>query len=224
MQTIRRTLDFEVRADKAKEGRVTYVASTASVDLYNEIVVPSGARPLGRNVPLCDSHQTDSLARVIGRVENAYVEGRSYINVVQFALDCGNELAEQGYRMVKAGMLPACSIGFWPVQTLRPGDSGFEKAKRDLGIDGNQYVAAIYTEWRQAELSICCVGANSDALVALRSAAAKGANRSFSASPGSASRRALDERVARLPFPEAVTPALRRKLAAEMFPWPDLVD
>lgn len=209
MSTIHRTLDFQTRADDAKAGRVTYVASTPSIDSHGECIVPSGARPLLKNTPFCDAHRYDSIARVLGKVVAAHVEGKKLINVVDWAIGCGNELAELGYRMVKAGMLPACSIGFFPIITLRPGEIGYDKTKRDLGFTPQDQVRAIYTEFQQVELSACAIGSNADALVAARSRGvltgreadwlAKGAR-------GDAPRTVS----VRIPFPNVTPQALRK--------------
>lgn len=209
MEPTRRSLDFETRVDAAKEGRVTYIASTPSLDSYNEIVIPAGARPLLKNTPFCNSHRTDSIAHVLGKVVESRVERKRLINVVDWALDVGNEVAELGYRMVKAGFLPACSIGFFPITTLRPGDLDFDKTKSALGFGHQDQVRAIHTAFQQIELSCVCVGANFDALVAARSRGvlnsreadwlAKGAH-------GTAPRTVS----IRIPFPNVTPQALRK--------------
>ena len=204
MQTIRRVLNVEARIDSAKSGRVVYVASTPAIDSYREVVIPSGARPLTANTPFVDSHQYDSITRVLGRVVRAWVEQGTLKNEVQWALGVGNELAERGWAMLRAGMLPAVSIGFNPIKTLRPSDAGFDKAKRGLGLTAEDDVRAIYTEFQQVELSAVILGANPDALVASRARRAA-TGRSAISGPGAATREFLDGIISKLPFPEAAS-------------------
>jgi hypothetical protein len=171
---ITRSLETATRVIDREKGIVEYVATTAAIDSYGEIVNPVGndTSRFQKNSPFCDSHQTDSISRVLGKVTEVRVDGSQLIERVKFAIDVpSNTLARVAFEMTAAGYTPACSIGFFPVRTLTP-QSGevFTDRLSSFGYAKDAAVRCIYDKWIQVELSAVVVGANPDALVKARNA------------------------------------------------------
>lgn len=171
MNTLRRTIHPAVRVLDEKSGLVEYVASSESLDAYNEIIRADGWMfdDFQKNAPFVDSHNYSSIDCLLGKVVDFKVSGSRLIETVQWAIDVpSNLLAQKGFEMTAAGYLKAVSVGFMPVETVTPYDrdrDGWRENCEALGIDpdGTQ-CRCIYTQQQQKELSACVLGANPDAL------------------------------------------------------------
>ncbi len=166
METIRRTLNSQVRIDDSPRGICTFIASDATIDSYGEIIRADAWRHdhFKKNAPVLADHDY-RLEKQIGKVIQFGVKGGKLIETVQFAIDVPeNELAQLVWKMVVAGYIKACSVGFWPERVVRPGDSDWAKQLKELNVDPDARVNCIYTRVQQIELSIVCIGANPNAL------------------------------------------------------------
>ncbi len=170
MKTLHRTLHPEVKVLDATKGVVEYVASDESLDSYREIIRADGWRfnRFSKNAPFVDSHDYDTLEKLLGQVVDFKVAGRKLIETVQWAIDVAdNKLAQLGWKMTQAGYLKAVSVGFIPTKVVSKWDSdpmAYAAAMKDLGLGKDSNVRAIYLEQEQIELSACIIGANPNAL------------------------------------------------------------
>ncbi len=236
MQAIRRTLQTETRVLDERKGLVEYIASDESLDSYREIIRVAGWRftNFQKNAPLVDSHDYSCIDKLLGKVVDFKVKGGRLIETVQWAIDAGlpdNHLANIGWKMTLAGYLKAVSVGFYPTKMIDEyGDaSTWKQQLKELGLSGadkENHPRRIYIEQEQVELSVCILGANPNALAkAFRASVINASQRDFLGNgPGSAARRLVDEAVARLPFPSAVTSEQRRKIAADILPFPEVFE
>jgi len=84
---------------------------------------------------------------------------------VQWAKDVAeNKLAQYGWAMVRAGFLPAVSVGFFPTKAVSRGDANYAQQLAELGLRDDAAVRTIYLEQEQIELSAVIIGANPNAL------------------------------------------------------------
>lgn len=157
-----------VRVLDESAGLVEYTASDETLDSYREVVRANGARfdLFRRNAPFVDSHQYDSIERVLGTVVDFEVRGKSVVETVKWAVDVPeNKLAQLGFRMTTAGHLKAVSIGFLPEAIIGPQDTkAYADQLKELGLAPDKGPRRIYTAWQQVELSACVLGANPNAL------------------------------------------------------------
>lgn len=167
MNPIRRQLNPVARVLDEARGLVEYVASDETVDSYREIIRASGWRfdLFKKNAPFVDSHDYSSIEKSLGKVVDFAVKGGKLIETVQWAKDVAeNKLAQYGWAMVRAGFLPAVSVGFFPTKAVSRGDAAFAQQLTELGLPGDAAVRTIYTEQQQIELSAVIIGANPNAL------------------------------------------------------------
>jgi hypothetical protein len=171
MKPLYRTLHPEFKIIDASKGIVDFVASDETLDYYSEIVRAAGWKftNFAKNAPVPDSHDYSSIEKLLGKVTDWRIEGKKLIERVQFAIEIEEQpLARLAWRMIEAGYLKACSVGFTPVQGFsKYGDEkSFLNAIRELGLstDAAAKVRTIYWEQEQMELSICILGANPAAL------------------------------------------------------------
>lgn len=166
---LRRALTVVPRIISEAEGLVDYIASDESLDSYQEIIAAKGWRfsRFAKNAPFVDSHDYESIQKLLGRVESAGIVGTSLIERVRWAKDVKeNALAQLGWKMTLGGFLKAVSVGFFPVRRAFQGREGWAAAVADLGIkpEDAANVRCIYLEQEQIELSACIIGANPNAL------------------------------------------------------------
>jgi hypothetical protein len=170
MKTLRRTLHPEIKVLDAAKGLVEYVASDESIDSYREIIKADGWRftRFEKNAPFVDSHEYDTLEKLLGSVVDFRVAGKKLVETVQWAIDVAdNKLAQLGWKMTAAGYLKAVSVGFLPTRVVSKWDSDprpYAEAMQSLGLGKDSNVRAIYLEQEQVELSACIIGANPNAL------------------------------------------------------------
>ena len=167
--TLRRAFDVQCRIISEADGLVDYVASNETLDSYDEVISAKGWRftRFAKNAPFVDSHDYDSIKKLLGRVESATISGRDLTERVRWAKDVEeNALAKLGWKMTLGGFLKAVSVGFFPVRSVRNGADGWNAAVTELNIpqEAAAKIRWIYLEQEQIELSACIIGANPDAL------------------------------------------------------------
>jgi HK97 family phage major capsid protein len=176
MTTLRRTIHPEIRVLDYKSGIAEYIASDESLDSYNEIIRADGWRfnRFQKNAPFVDSHDYNTLGKLLGKVIDFKVRGSKLIETVQWAVDVAeNQLAQLGWKMTAAGYLKAVSVGFYPVRSVSRWDSdqsGYITELARLGLKPESGARVIYIEQEQIELSACIIGANGNALAKARQA------------------------------------------------------
>lgn len=169
MNTLRRTINPEIRVIDAKLGLVEYIASDESVDSYKEVIRADGWRftRFAKNAPFVDSHQYDTVDRLLGQVVDFAITGGKLVETVKWAIDVAeNKLAQLGWKMTQAGYLKAVSVGFIPVKVVGKFDNAlaFSQELSRLNLGSNADIRAIYLEQEQIELSACIIGANPNCL------------------------------------------------------------
>lgn len=162
---LRRPLNVTARILSEKDGTVEYVASDATLDSYDECVLPTGWRftMFAKNSPFVDSHNYWSIEHLLGKVTGARIEGRQLIENVSWAKDVEeNKLARLGWKMTVGGFLKAVSVGFRTLKSAYPSDSAWEDLVRQTGMTPDQAgrCRRIFVEQEQLELSACILGAN----------------------------------------------------------------
>lgn len=171
--TIHRTIHPEVKTLDERAGIVEYIASDETLDHYREVIKADGWKFdfFEKNAPFLDSHSSDSITSLLGRVIDFRVENRRLVETVQWALDAGDEnpLIRFGWKMTSGGFLKAVSVGFFPVKAVsRHENSGrdMQRIASEMGIskDRSDKIEKIYLEQQQIELSACVIGANPAAL------------------------------------------------------------
>lgn len=172
MSKLTRSLAMEVRSIDESDGTATFMITSAAVDSYNESVDPRGCNltQFNRNSPLLDSHQYGTVRSVLGTVTRVYrkPEVNGLLADCKFAIDVPeNEDARFAFGMIKSGYLKACSIGFVPESMVTPRDEDYDNVREELGLQDHEKPDRIYTSWTLKELSVCAIGANPEALVAM---------------------------------------------------------
>lgn len=167
---IQRTIHPVVKILDEAKGVSQYIASDETVDRYREVIRASGWRftNFQKNAPFVDSHQYDSIDKLLGKVVDFQVRDGQLVETVQWAIDVpGNKMAKVGFDMTKAGYLKAVSVGFTPVRFVSKYDqdqSEFKTHLRQIGAKDGEDIRTIWIEQEQIELSACIIGANPNAL------------------------------------------------------------
>lgn len=171
-QTLHRLIQPDTRIVDTAKGILDYAVTDPTPDSFKEVVIPDGGRftNFKKNAPFVDSHDYSTIAKCVGKVIDFQVVGNQLIERVQWAIGIGNELADLGWNLTKAGFLRAVSIGFFPVQYLTPNSGkAWTDALANLNLAADADIRTIYTVWEQVELSACILGANPNALAKARS-------------------------------------------------------
>jgi len=146
------TIDDEVRA-------VKFVASDESVDRYGDIVRSTwNLSPYKKNPVFLWNH--DYSLPAIGTVKPITVEEKRLMVQANFPAEGVNTFADQLYRLIKAKILRAVSVGF----SVDPQDVELVKDAKDAWTGGY-----IYNRPELLEISLCNVPANAQALAVARS-------------------------------------------------------
>lgn len=162
---LRRSLNVECRVLSEADGLVEYIASDATLDSYNEVVLPTGWKftHFDKNAPFVDSHNYWSIESLLGKVESARIENAQLIERVRWAKDVAeNKLAVLGWKMTLGGFLKAVSVGFRAVKSAWPNDTGWNGYVSQAGLTPADAAKCrrIFVEQEQLELSACVLGAN----------------------------------------------------------------
>lgn len=164
---LQRSLVPAIKVLSTKDATVEYVASDATLDCYNEILVASGARfdRFSKNAPFVDSHDYSTIERLLGSVESFEVKNGQVIERVKWAVEA-SALAALGFKLTESGHLKAVSVGFLPVKMLWRNEPEFAAECEALKLPTETVAKlwCIHKEWMQIELSACIIGANPNAL------------------------------------------------------------
>jgi HK97 family phage prohead protease len=138
---------------------VRFLASDESVDRYGDIVKSSwNLTPFKKNPVFLWSH--DQHIPAIGNIQPIGVENKKLIVTANFTEEGVNPFADQLYKLVKAKVLRAVSVGF----TVDPTDVEMLRDAQDNWTGGYTY-----NNPELLEISLCNVGANAHALAVARS-------------------------------------------------------
>jgi hypothetical protein len=152
----------EGEASGSDSATLDFVASTATLDRYREVIEPAGWRlDCYRSNPVFqNAHNYGDILFTLGKALSTEVRtvggGQALCQRIQFATDV-NPVARIAYGLYKGGFLNAVSVGFIP---LRWEDGGASAA-------GGQSASAPrrrYLEQELLEVSAVAIPANPDAL------------------------------------------------------------
>lgn len=135
---------------QGEESIITFTASDATLDRYNEIIDPAGWQ-LGNYLknPVFQADHDYCIEDTIGKAIRVWVEGGKLRQTIQFATGI-NPLADMAYKLYRGGFLNAVSVGFIPIRWENGGDAVGYRRK--------------YVEVELVELSAVAVPANPNAL------------------------------------------------------------
>ena len=160
---LRTILGVEIREANASEAQVgpgatlDFIASTATLDRYHEIIEPSGWRldSYRSNPVFQNAHNYGDILFTLGKAVSTEVravgERQALCQRIQFAVDV-NPVARIAYGLYKGGFLNAVSVGFIPLRW------------EDGGAKGEPGPRRRYIEQELLEVSAVAVPANPDAL------------------------------------------------------------
>ena len=145
---------YQMKIEPLKDRLVRFIITTSAPDRERDVVDVNGIDTTAyeANPVVLFGHDYRSLP--IGRCVKLQRQAKQILATTEFATADLNPMAEQVYRMVKAGFLKAASIGF------RPLESRYNEVRR-----GTDFLRCELLEW-----SVVPVPANPQALVALRAA------------------------------------------------------
>jgi HK97 family phage prohead protease len=134
-----------------------FVASTATLDRYHEIIEPCGWRldSYRRNPVFQNAHNYGDILFTLGKAVSTEVRtlsgGPALCQRIQFATEV-NPVARIAYGLYRGGFLNAVSVGFIPLRWEEPQPSGQAGYRRK------------YIEQELLEVSAVAIPANPDAL------------------------------------------------------------
>lgn len=167
MSLTARAIHPEIKVISAQDFTVDYIASDATLDCYNEVLIAKGVKfdRFMKNAPFVDSHDYSSVEKQLGKVIEFGVQGDKVVERVQWAADV-SPLAALGFKLTQAGFLKAVSVGFLPVKYAWRDSPEFADMVKECGLDAQTAAKCrcIHREWMQIELSACIIGANPSAL------------------------------------------------------------
>jgi HK97 family phage prohead protease len=172
MEVVRKSAPSVVRA--IGEGQVQAIVSTATIDRDGEIILPSAyAARLDvyrRNPIHIWMHDPKSLDNYLGRCTSIEVTEAGLEATFAYAVD--QPRGRQAYDLITMGALNCYSVGFMPVEWIRPADverlTPAQRAELD-GIDLSR-VSRIYTQVELREISLVGIPSNTEAFVVGRAA------------------------------------------------------
>ena len=129
---------------------ITFTASDATLDRYNEIIDPAGWQLSNylKN-PVFQADHEYCIEDTIGRAIRVWIEAGKLRMSIEFAVGI-NPLADMAYKLYQGGFLNAVSVGFIPIRWENGGDAVGYRRK--------------YLEAELVELSAVAVPANPNAL------------------------------------------------------------
>ena len=135
--------------------QITALASAATLDRYDEVMLPEAFRELlpvyMKNPVVLTSHQhrlTGGHSSVIGSTIKAWIDSQGLWVVIEFAT--GTTLAEEYWQLYSQKKQRALSVGYIPIE------SRYEER------DGKSVL--VHTKIELLEISVCAVPANREAL------------------------------------------------------------
>jgi phage head maturation protease len=160
---LRSLVQVEVRdADSGVPATLDFIASTATLDRYQEVIEPAGWRleSYRRNPVFQNAHNYGDILFTLGKALTTEVrsigERHALCQRIQFATEV-NPVARIAYGLYKGGFLNAVSVGFIP---LKWEDGGTGSAGGQSGPAPRRR----YLEQELLEVSAVAIPANPDAL------------------------------------------------------------
>jgi hypothetical protein len=148
----------------------SFIASDQTVDCYGEIVRAAGWKfdRFAKNAPFLDSHNYDTVTRLLGEVIGWKIAGAQLLEDVRFVPAGVNPVADIAWKLVESGFLKAVSVGFMPlkVRSRFRDQADFLAAAKELNVPDSlsMKLNAIHWEQEQTELSAVLIGANPSAV------------------------------------------------------------
>lgn len=138
--------------------RVKFTFSDGTVDRAGDSIDPKGWQldNFNKNPVALFGHDSWNIDSVIGRAVNVSTAGKKLVGEIEFAEMDINPKADMAFRMVKAGLLSAVSVGFLPLEY-----SFSSEKDRPHGID--------FTKQELLEISLVPVPCNANAVLQARS-------------------------------------------------------
>lgn len=173
---LRTLLQVEVREAEAGAPAATldFVASTATLDRYHEVIEPAGWRldTYRRNPVFQNAHNYGDILFTLGKAVSTEVRtlsgGPALCQRIEFATEV-NPVARIAYGLYRGGFLNAVSVGFIPLRWEDPpSPCGFGAAgggNEAKGTEGRGKPRRRYLEQELLEVSAVAIPANPDALV-----------------------------------------------------------
>jgi hypothetical protein len=118
---LRSLLQVQVRDAAAPAAALDFVASTATLDRYHEVIEPAGWQldAYRRNPVFQNAHNYGDILFTLGKALLTEVRtidgGQALCQRIQFAIDV-NPVARIAYGLYKGGFLNAVSVGFIPLR------------------------------------------------------------------------------------------------------------
>jgi hypothetical protein len=168
---VRSLVQVEVReAAVAAEGEapaatLDFIASTATLDRYHEVIEPAGWRleSYRRNPVFQNAHNYGDILFTLGKALVTEVRavngGQALCQRIEFAVDV-NPVARIAYGLYKGGFLNAVSVGFIPLK-WEDGDAGRGASG---ALERGASPRRRYLEQELLEVSAVAIPANPDAL------------------------------------------------------------
>jgi hypothetical protein len=144
-----------------------FVASTATLDRYHEVIEPAGWRleSYRRNPVFQNAHNYGDILFTLGKALTTEVrtlgERQALCQRIQFAAEV-NPVARIAYGLYKGGFLNAVSVGFIPLK-WEDGDGG-RGASEGEALERGASPRRRYLEQELLEVSAVAIPANPDAL------------------------------------------------------------
>jgi len=157
----------DLQIEDGERAAIRYI-NTADVDRDNEIVLPSGGQvnDFKKSPTVLYAHNYQGLP--IGKdIWLKLVQGKGWLAKTVYAK---HQLADDVYNLVKEKFLNTSSIGFIPLESIKPEDKDWdsvgESIKSEYGINEKIFDKAkrIYTKWLLLEHSDVPVASNISAL------------------------------------------------------------
>lgn len=176
---LQKHLSVEIKAVDEEGRRVTALASTASIDRDEEIILPDGWQLDGfRKNPLFlwgHRHRTADPQDILGRVSSVSIEPAGLLATFEYDTDI-NQKAALVFDQVRKGTIKAYSVGFMPkswVTKHSPKEhvDALPEAARKALDEGRAFV--VYTAVELVEISQVPIPSNPDALVGASAKAAR---------------------------------------------------
>jgi hypothetical protein len=151
----------EVGVSTGSGAVLDFIASTATLDRYHEIIEPAGWRleSYRKNPVFQNAHNYGDILFTLGKALSTEVRsvgaGQALCQRIQFATEV-NPVARIAYGLYKGGFLNAVSVGFIPIR--------WEDGNRTNGTDGTNGPRRRYLEQELLEVSAVAIPANPDAL------------------------------------------------------------
>ncbi len=160
---LRSLVQVEVReAGGAEPATLDFVASTATLDRYHEVIEPSGWRleAYRKNPVFQNAHNYGDILFTLGKAlvteVRAFGERQALCQRIQFATEV-SPIARIAYGLYKGGFLNAVSVGFIPLKWEDGGGSG-------TNAQSAPAPRRRYLEQELLEVSAVAIPANPDAL------------------------------------------------------------